>query len=150
MGRGKRLLYDGAIYHIISRGHNRYRIFHTFKDYQSYLKLLKHYKPKFKFSLFHYCLMPNRIHLLLQIEKGKELPLLMQYINQAYVRCYKKSYKLIGNLFQGRYKALHIDKDEYLIECGRYIERNPLLHPFKNLLTRTVKRCRIQPYYEKI
>jgi len=50
----------------------------------------------------------------------------MQAITQSYAKYYKKQYKLIGNLFQGRYKSSYIDKDEYLLECGRYIERNPL------------------------
>jgi putative transposase len=70
--------------------------------------------------------MPNHIHLLLRIYKGIELPHLMQAITQAYAKHYKKRYKFIGNLFQGRYKSPYIDKDEYLLECGRYIERNPL------------------------
>ncbi len=126
MGRTKRLLYDGAVYHIISRGHNRCRIFNILDDYKAYKEIIKTYKERFNFELFHYCLMPNHIHLLLKVLKGSELPHLMQGINQAYAKHYKRSYGLIGNLFQGRYKSLHIDKDEYLLECARYIERNPL------------------------
>lgn len=126
MGRAKRLLVDNGVYHIMSRGHNRYKTFHTLDDYKTYKKLLKKCKKKFCFDVFHYCLMPNHIHLLLRISKGIEMPHLMQMINQSYARYYKKSYGLIGNLFQGRYKSLLIGKDEYLLECGRYIERNPL------------------------
>ena len=70
--------------------------------------------------------MPNHTHILLKAETGYELPRIMQCINQSYAKHYKRVYKLIGNLFQGRYKSIFIDSDEYLLECGRYIERNPL------------------------
>lgn len=126
MGRPKRALIDGGIYHIMSRGHNRYKIFNSPHDYKVYKELLRRYKKKFYFDLFHYCLMPNHIHLLLRIARGLQLPNLMQGLNQSYAKHYKRSYGLIGNLFQGRYKGLTIDKDEYLLECARYIERNPL------------------------
>jgi putative transposase len=70
--------------------------------------------------------MPNHIHLLIRITNGNELPRLLQSINQGYARYYKNSYGLVGNLFQGRYKGMLIERDEYLLECARYIERNPL------------------------
>lgn len=126
MGRPNRNLVDGGIYHIISRGHNGYALFNSSKDYAVYKKIIRKYKERFSFEIFHYCLMPNHIHLLLKISKGSELPLLMQCVSQSYAKYYKKSYDYTGNLFQGRYKSLYIDNDEYLLECGRYIERNPL------------------------
>ncbi|MCX5677835.1 MAG: transposase [Candidatus Omnitrophica bacterium] len=126
MARQGRLLVDGGIYHITSRGHNRYKLFHSLDDYTIYKKLIKDYKKKFIFDVFHYCPMPNHTHILLRVNKGDELPSIMQGINQSYANHYKKCYKLIGNLFQGRYKSVFVDNDEYLLECGRYIERNPL------------------------
>ncbi|MFA5144013.1 MAG: transposase [Candidatus Omnitrophota bacterium] len=126
MGRPNRILVDGGVYHIINRGHNRYKVFNSLDDYKAYKDIIRRYKEDFKFDLFHYCLMPNHIHLLLRISRGIELPRLMQAMTQAYAKHYKKQYKFIGNLFQGRYKSPYIDKDEYLLECGRYIERNPL------------------------
>lgn len=126
MGRPSRILVDNGVYHIINRGHNRYRIFNSLDDYKTYKKIIRHYKKKFSFDLFHYCLMPNHIHLLFRVSSGSDLPGLMQAITQGYARYYKKRYGLIGNLFQGRYKGLYIEKDEYLLDCGRYIERNPL------------------------
>ncbi len=125
MSRGERILVDDGIYHIICRGHNRYRIFNLFKDYHTYKNILLNYKKRFSYDLFHYCLMPNHIHLLLKISKGGDLPHLMQCVTQSYAKHYKRSYRHIGNLFQGRYKSLYIDKDGYLLECARYIERNP-------------------------
>ena len=126
MARGARLLVDGGVYHITNRGHNRYRLFHSLDDYKIYKKLIKDYKKKFNFDIFHYCLMPNHTHILIKVAIGNELPRIMQGINQSYAKHYKRVYKLIGNLFQGRYNSIFIDSDEYLLECGRYIERNPL------------------------
>jgi putative transposase len=125
MARKRRILVDGGLYHIISRGHNRYKLFHGFEDYKTYKNIILKYSKEFSFELFHYCFMPNHIHLLLKICNGPDLPHLLQCINQAYAKHYKRSYKLIGNLFQGRYKSALVDKDSYLLECGRYIERNP-------------------------
>ena len=125
MPRTGRMLVNGGVYHITNRGHNRYRLFHDPKDYKAYKDIIRKYKKRFAFELFHYCLMPNHIHLLLRICIGQELPHLLQCLNQAYAKHYKRSYKLVGNLFQGRYKDVFVDKDSYLMECGRYIERNP-------------------------
>jgi len=126
MPRNNRILVDGGVYHITSRGHNRYTLFHSIDDYKKYRKFIRDYKKKFIFDIFHYCLMPNHTHILMKVEKGDELPRIMQGINQSYAQYYKVIYQLTGNLFQGRYKSILIDTDEYLLECGRYIERNPL------------------------
>ena len=114
MPRKHRTLVDGGIYHVISRGHNRCRLFHSSKDYGVYKELLRKYKARFPFELFHYCLMPNHIHLLFRITKSTELPRLMQGLNQSYAKHYKRIYGLVGNLYQGRYQGLIIDKDDYL------------------------------------
>lgn len=126
MARKNRQLVDGGVYHVISRGHNKCDLFHSGKDYSMYKYLLSEYKKKFAFKLYHYCLMPNHAHLLLKIAYGDELSRLMQGVNQSYSGHYKRVYGLVGYLFQGRYKGLLIEKDDYLLECGRYIERNPL------------------------
>ncbi|MEI6863291.1 MAG: transposase [Candidatus Omnitrophota bacterium] len=119
MGRRGRVLVGGGVYHIINRGHNRHKLFHEFEDYMEYKEIIRSYKNRFAFELFHYCLMPNHIHLLLRIAKGQDLPHLMQGITQRYAKHHKRRYKLIGNLFQGRYKSLYIDKDGYLLEYGQ-------------------------------
>jgi putative transposase len=64
--------------------------------------------------------------MLLQLENGRHLPRIMQRVLFGYVRYYKKKMKYVGHLWQGRYKCLLIGKESYLLECGRYIERNPL------------------------
>ena len=70
--------------------------------------------------------MANHIHLLGQVEIGEELPKLMQYLLFEYSRWYRRQSSYTGHLWQGRYKSPLIDSESYLLECGRYIERNPV------------------------
>jgi len=70
--------------------------------------------------------MPNHIHLLIKVEKSNDLPKFMQLILQIYASKFRKKYKSVGFVFQNRYKSKLIDNDAYLLECARYIERNPL------------------------
>jgi putative transposase len=70
--------------------------------------------------------MKNHIHLIIYVEKAKDLPKFMQAVLQTYGAYFRKSYGCVGFVFQNRYKSHLIDKDTYLLECARYIERNPL------------------------
>ncbi|MFH0839566.1 MAG: transposase [Candidatus Omnitrophota bacterium] len=126
MSRSGRVLYDGAIYHIINRGHNKQGLFKDKSDYMAFKEIISSYKAKFSFKLFNYCIMRNHFHFLLRILKAKDLPHVMQSISQAYARYHKRKYHNVGYLYQARYKGILIEKDEYLLECARYIERNPL------------------------
>ena len=136
MPRKPRHLVDNGFYHIMSRGHNKCELFHSRKDYEKYRDLIIEYKQTFPCDIYHYCLMPNHVHILLKIEHGNDLPCLMKQINQNYTNYYKKLYGISGNLFQGRYKGLIIETEGYLLECGRYIERNPLKSGMENDLSR--------------
>lgn len=126
MPRTKRLVLDDSIYHVLNRGHNKDRLFKKADDFGVFKDIIKRYKEKYYFNLHHYCLMPNHFHLLIRISKAKELPALMKGICQSYASHYRTSYNHVGYLFQNRYKSIYIDKDSYLLECARYIERNPL------------------------
>lgn len=117
---------DNAVYHIVTRGNNRMQIFHRPEDFRFYLDVSQKYKRKYPALIYHYCLMANHIHLLLQVIHGEDLKKLMQGVNQTYSNYYKRSYAHTGHLWQGRYKSFLIEKDSYLLECGRYIERNPV------------------------
>ncbi|MDP3790667.1 MAG: transposase [Candidatus Omnitrophota bacterium] len=125
MPRIGRVIYDNAVYHILNRGHDRRRLFQEAEDFKSFKDMIARYKQKFQFDLYHYCFMSNHFHLLLKIAKGEELSFLMKGICQTYAFHYKRKHHFSGYLFQNRYKSILIEKDEYLMECGRYIERNP-------------------------
>lgn len=126
MPRTKRILYDGAIYHIINRGHNEQILFKENRDFGKFKKIIAEYIKRYNFKLYNYCLMINHFHFLMRTEKADHLPCIMKGICQSYANYYKKKYGTIGYLFQNRYKSILIKRDEYLSECARYIERNPV------------------------
>ena len=126
MARAKRVLIDGGIYHIVQRGHNKDKLFKKADDYKVFKDFVRKYKDKYIFDIFHYCIMSNHFHILLRIHKGDDLPKLMHGITQSYSYHYRKTYRRIGYVYQNRYKSFLIEDDAYLLECGRYIERNPL------------------------
>lgn len=126
MPRKRRLLADNGYYHLIARGNNRLFLFEIPEGFETFKKLLLHSKAKHPWKLSHYCLMANHFHLLGQIQQGLDLPTLMQFLLFEYSRWYRKQTGYMGHLWQGRYKSPLIEEESYFLECGRYIERNPL------------------------
>ena len=126
MPRRARILVDGGYYHILTRGNDRRKLFRYKSDYRYFIDILKKYLTKSSLSILNYCIMPNHIHLLIHAKIAQELPKFMQGVLQVYADCFRKKYNSTGFVFQNRYKSLLIEKDSYLLECGRYIERNPL------------------------
>jgi len=126
MPRTSRSLADNGYYHILTRGNDRRNIFQCQDDYVKILEIINSYIEKFPVRVFHYCLMPNHVHLLLQAIISADVPKFMQGILQVYANYFRKRYNSTGFLFQNRYRSLHIEKESYLLECARYIERNPL------------------------
>ena len=83
MPRGPRIFLDNVCYHIINRGNQKQNVFLEESDFAKYLQLLKHYKKKYAFKLFGYCLMPNHIHLILGPKQPQTLSRFMQGLTQA-------------------------------------------------------------------
>lgn len=121
-----RMLYDNAVCHIIQRGNNKQELFRKEYDYVKFKLLMAKYKTVYEFDLYNYCLMPNHIHMLIKIKFALELPKLMQGLLQSFRLHYKREYGSEGHLYQGRYRSKLIEDDTYLLECARYIERNPV------------------------
>jgi len=126
MPRTARILPDTGLFHIITRGNNRQIVFHDDNDFTAYIDLLKKYKGRFPFYLYHFVLMNNHIHLILETKEDSNLSKIMQGLNLSYVYYYRKRYGYIGHFWQDRFKSLLIEKDRYLLECGKYIEMNPV------------------------
>jgi putative transposase len=126
MQRGARILLDNVCYHIVNRGNQKQRIFIEKEDYQEYLSILKHYKRVLHFKVFGYCLMPNHIHLIIKPDNPEELASIMQRLTQTYTSFFNKKYKKVGHLWQGRFKNMPINVDQYFIDCIYYIESNPV------------------------
>lgn len=115
-----------SYYHIYNRGHNKQPIFLNYKDYMRYFLRLKEYLTKYSMSLIAYCLMPNHIHLLLKQEKDTTIDKFIHRLHTAYTMYFNKKYNRFGAAFQGRFKAIKIESDEYLLHLSRYIHLNPL------------------------
>ena len=125
MLRKPRIEFEGAFYHVITRGNQKQKIFKDASDYQKFIQFLTIYKNRYHYSLYAYVLMSNHIHLLIET---RETPLskVLQGINQSYTMHYNKTYRTVGHLFQGRYKAILCDRDAYLLALLRYIHYNPV------------------------
>lgn len=125
MARKPRIEFDGALYHVISRGNQKQNLFHSQEDYSRYLELLARYKDKYSFFLYAYALMSNHVHLLIET-RHVALSKILQGIQQSYTIHFNRKYHTVGHLFQGRYKAILCDKDAYLLSLVKYIHLNPV------------------------
>ena len=126
MPRKARIAFPSMLYHVISRGNNREPVFRGREDFEKYLEICKRYKDQYEFGLYHWVLMNNHIHLIIEVKENSSLSKVMQGINLAYTIWFNRKNGKVGHLWQDRFKSAVIEKDNYLLECGRYIERNPL------------------------
>jgi len=117
---------EGACYHVLARGHNRETVFAEQADIRFFLGLLARYRQRYRFRLYHYCVMGNHFHLLLQLEEAPRLSALMAGLLRAYVHYFNRRHSFVGHLWQGRFKSPAVQTEGYLLSCGRYIERNPV------------------------
>ncbi|MCF8011944.1 MAG: transposase [Clostridiales bacterium] len=125
MGRGLRVEYEGAIYHVIQRGNNREYIFKYDGEKRYFLKKLIDYKIDMNFRLFGFVIMGNHYHLVLQTT-GIPLQKIMHCINNSYSKFYNVVKERTGHVFGGRYKAIPVQDDRYILTLLRYVHQNPI------------------------
>ena len=123
----KHQLSNSLVYHIFSRSNARTKIFNNEDDFRYFIKLIKEYSFKFNFKVYHWVVMPNHYHLLLELEDPCKISKFMAGLSRAYTHYHHKVYLTSGFLWQGRFKLQPVQKERYLIACGRYIERNPVV-----------------------
>ncbi len=126
MPRIPRILLSQSFYHIMARGNNKNIIFKEGRDYCYFLSLILKYKKEHPFNIYHYCLMPNHVHFLIQTQKGADFSVFMKKLNLSYFYYYKKKYGWVGHFWQNRFKSQPVGKDNYFMQCGKYIELNPV------------------------
>jgi len=126
MPRKPRDLTEAGVYHVVTRGNNRQVLFKDDKDFCFFKSLLRLMKEEYRYEIYHYCFMRNHVHLLVRFFDEESFQKVMQRVNLRYAKYYRKKYRYCGHVFQDRFKSFAITKDSYLLECGRYIERNPL------------------------
>lgn len=120
----KRIIFEGAIYHVTQRAPGRELVFVGEGDYLKFLSILKKCVKNFNLNLFCFTLMPNHLHLMLKIKK-KNLSEAMMYLFQNYAIYYNRKYKRKGHVFCGRYRASLCNDEIYLLAASIYIHLNP-------------------------
>ena len=125
MARPLRIQYPGAVYHVTCRGNERQDIFKDDADRKRFLQILIQSVNIYSIKLYSYVLMSNHFHLLIETPKGN-LSEFMRMFNITYTGYYNRRHTRIGHLYQGRYKSILVDKNEYLSILSRYIHLNPV------------------------
>lgn len=125
MARPLRLQYSGALYHITARGNERRPIYRSDSDRRQFLAYLAQAVDRYRFILHAYVLMDNHYHLLLETRETN-LSLALRHLNGLYTIYFNRRHRRVGHLFQGRFKAIVVEKESYLLELSRYIHLNPI------------------------
>jgi len=125
MARPLRLEYPGALYHVTSRGDRREAIFEDDEDRLHWLDNLSNVCCRFNWCIHTYCLMDNHYHFVVEtadanLSKG------MRQLNGVYTQYFNRRHQRVGHVFQGRFKAILVDKEAYLLELSRYVVLNPV------------------------
>ncbi len=135
MARPLRLQYPGALYHLTGRGNERKDVYRTDEDRRAFLVILAQAIERYRLILHAYVLMDNHYHLLLETTEAN-LSLAMRHLNGGYTSYFNRTHNRIGHPFQGRYKAILVEKESYLLELSRYIHLNPIRAKIKVELKR--------------
>jgi len=122
----KRIYYENATYHVISRGNNRQHILKNDEDKHSLLLSIAKYKERFNFFLYGFVFMDNHIHLIIETNEKHNISRIMQSILLSYSRKYQVLHGYVGHLWQGRFHSIPILKNRYIIELVDYIHHNPV------------------------
>jgi REP element-mobilizing transposase RayT len=125
MSRPWRIEYEGALYHLLSRGNEGSDIFMSDNDRSSFLETVGEMSERFAIDVFAYVLMENHYHLLVRTRRAN-LKKAMQWFGTTYTQRFNRRNFRSGHLFQGRYKSIIIQNDAYLLQLSYYIHRNPL------------------------
>jgi len=125
MARPLRIEFAGAVYHVTSRGNERKDIFRTDSDRRLFLDILQQVNVKYNWHCHAYCLMDNHYHIVIETPDGNLIKGMRQ-LNGVYTQAFNKRHDRVGHIFQGRYKAILIQKDSHLLEVCRYVVLNPV------------------------
>ncbi len=125
MARPLRLEFSGAIYHITSRGDRQEAIYEDDADRLQWLDILSKVCERYNWRVHAYCLMENHYHIVLETADGN-LSKGMRQLNGVYTQYFNRQHNRVGHVYQGRYKAILVEKDSYLLELSRYVVLNPI------------------------
>lgn len=125
MARPLRIEYPGAVYHVTSRGNAREAIFLSDADRRKFLDVLADTVEKYNWLCHAFCLLDNHYHLVVETP-DPNLSLGMRQLNGVYTQSFNRIHQKVGHVFQGRYKAILVEKESHLLELCRYVVLNPV------------------------
>lgn len=125
MSRPLRIEFPGALYHVTARGDNREDIYRDDRDRSAFLELFGKTCMARSWSCYAYCLMTNHYHLVVETAEAN-LAIGMRQLNGAYAQRFNRRHRRVGHIFQGRYKAIMVQKERHLLELARYVVLNPV------------------------
>jgi len=125
MARPLHIQFEGAVYHVTSRGNARQDIFIDDEDRGVFLSTLGEVVDRFRWICHAYCLMSNHYHLLIETP-SPNLSRGMQLLNGVYTQRFNRRHERFGHVLQGRYKAILVEKESHLLELARYVVLNPV------------------------
>jgi REP element-mobilizing transposase RayT len=125
MTRPLRVEFSGALYHVTSRGDHSEAMYLDDKDRLAWLAILARVCKRFNFVVHAFCQMGNHYHLFVETVEGN-LSRGMRQLNGVYAQHFNRRHQLVGHLFQGRYHAILVQKEAYLLELARYLVLNPV------------------------
>jgi len=120
----------GEFYHLYNRGVDRGAIFFSDDNYRYFIRLMMEKAARHAVEVIAFCLMPNHYHLLIRLGVDNTVSPFINRLLGSYVQGVNAVRHRVGPLFQGRYKSVHVDRDEYLAHLARYIHLNPVAASF--------------------
>ena len=125
MARSLRINYPNALYHVTCRGNEQKPIYRDESDYSTFLACLQKSLETYQTILHTYVLMTNHYHLMVEVPRGN-LSAFMKHLNVTYTGYFNRRHQRVGHLYQGRFKAIVVEADTYLLELSRYVHLNPV------------------------
>lgn len=125
MARPLRIEFAGALYHVTARGDRQEAIYEDVQDRRAYREILGDVVERFRWICHAYCLMGNHYHLVIETLEGN-LSKGMRQLNGVYTQAFNRRHGRVGHLFQGRFKAILVEKEAHLLELSRYVVLNPV------------------------
>src|SRR5262245_51693176 len=125
MSRRPRLQFPGAIYHVMSRGNRKLRIFDDDDERRVFMTTVDRAVWQYGVRVFAWCLMPNHYHLVLETPRGN-LSDAMRHINGVYTQATNRLHQRTGHVFEGRFKSFVVQRESYLRRVARYVVLNPV------------------------
>lgn len=126
MPRQPRVHIDRGLYYVSSSGVGAQKVFVLPEDYETYLQLLKEYKSQFGFGLYAYALLPNSLHLCIEVSQGTTISAIMHALNSRYTKYFNGRLGRKGHVFKGRFRSVLVEKSHCLHDLIRYIHTLPV------------------------